>query len=77
MVAPRTASPDGREKGSGSPAIPAAATAAAHERLYQAAEKVRARRAQEVAAKERAETVGCTFHPVVNHGAFAADSALR
>eukprot|EP00903_Cladosiphon_okamuranus_P017269 g15913.t1 len=74
MVALRTASSsDGYYAETRSPA----ASAATHERLYRAAEQVRARRAEEVAAREMAETAGCTFHPAVNHGAIAADSARK
>ncbi|CAM9688213.1 unnamed protein product, partial [Ectocarpus fasciculatus] len=43
------------------------AAAATHERLYHAAELVRARRREEVAERRKAETVGCTFQPEVNH----------
>lgn len=53
----------------------AAASVAAHERLYQAAEKVRERRAEEIAKKTKAETVGCTFQPAVNHHAHIAVAA--
>lgn len=53
----------------------AAASVAAHERLYQAAERVRERRAEEIAKKAEAETVGCTFQPAVIHRGHVAVAA--
>ncbi|CAM9628999.1 unnamed protein product, partial [Hapterophycus canaliculatus] len=58
--------------GSATSAAAVAAAAAAHERLYLAAEVARARRAEEVAEKKRAETAGCTFQPAVNRATPAA-----
>ncbi|CAM9223187.1 unnamed protein product, partial [Ectocarpus sp. 8 AP-2014] len=52
-----------------------AAAAVAHERLYQAAEQVRERRREEVAERRKAETVGCTFQPEVNHAPVASCAA--
>lgn len=62
----------GEKSGSATKAAAAAAAAAAHERLYREAELARARRAEEVAEKKRAETAGCTFQPAVNRGHAAA-----